>query len=285
MISRRAFLGLGSAALVARVVAGRFQGERSDADAPTTEPFPGELSAGYWLGDGAACKGTRVVAAHSARWVRASKELDDHRPDVIGASRLPSDRRLVSADARVTVHGVCEGDRSWIRPSLESVAVDLLFVSGEGAARVVRPCSAWGLSRGGVHNRSSSVSMRTPVDPSSGLGLSIVRASRAPGWAGRMVQSVVLGRRNEGSRAWRRELWFTEGADGKTPQLGRGTYFVACPERPERGPAWERYQFRSISAGGPRVLTRRGADGLEPADFDYLVVTIDDAQATARTVA
>ena len=87
--------------------------------------------------------------------------------------------------------------------------------------------------------------------------------------------------------AFVKEFRFTPGSRAHQPRLRRGVYFLASGDRlAESSPDWQRYQFLQVGKEeGIRRLVRMGPFGLEPADFDYLVVTIDtDGQAPVPTV-
>lgn len=247
MISRRAFLGLSSTALVATALTPRFRRSSHDSAHPESATAFSGTNIGYWLGD-----------------------------DVVPATRCAHGAPLAAREAWVTVHGVCDGGRSWIRPALQSIEVSLLL---PGAPAPLR-CSEWRLDRRDVQHRRAAAWMPAPIDPASGLGFSIQRTSQAPGMLSRMVRSMVLGRRATGAERWTGELWLGATADAAAPVLRAGTYFVACPDRPDRAPVWSRYQFQPLTDGGPRVLTRRGPEGLEPADFDYVVITVAELAAS-----
>ena len=75
----------------------------------------------------------------------------------------------------------------------------------------------------------------------------------------------------------REEVRFTVGQEPGRPRLRRGVYFLASMGRSQAGPAWARYQFRAMGEGLGRGLVRGETFGLEAADFDYLVLSVDHA--------
>ena len=66
-----------------------------------------------------------------------------------------------------------------------------------------------------------------------------------------------------------------------SPALRRGVYFIAGLTHGSPAPSsWQGLQFRTSQEGSDvhhRRLARRGLSGPSPADFDYLVLSVDYA--------
>lgn len=281
MLTRRGFM-LGSAGLVTGLALTRFLG-RTNATlegAACAHRDAGPLAVGYWAG--AEDHAPLRVAAWTGPCRRRHVEASAFRADVVPADRLASgDPRFAETGARLAVKGTFEAEHSMFRPALESLAIDVLFDPVPGGVPETVACHAWSLTRNPVTSASAAVTLQLPVDRSTGVGMTVARSNRAPGLAGRVFQTAVRGSRTVEPTRWTQSARWTLASEPGVPRLRRGVYFVACADRPGRAaPEWESYQFAPCDgAGGPSMLVRRGAGGFEPADFDYVVVAVDHADA------
>lgn len=284
MLTRRGFM-LGSAGLVTGLALTRALDRESSRAANDALALAEPLSVGYWAGDPDATP--LNVAAWTGGHRRPRASAEGFVADVVAAHRLPSgDERFAVTGARVAVKGAFEAARSIVHPALAALSVDLLFDPVPGGAAETVPCHAWGLTRRPVANASAAVTLTLPVDRASGLGLTLARANQAPGLASRLFHAAVRGAKSAEPTRWTQSVRWTLGSEAGHPRLRRGVYFVACADRPGReAPDWSRHRFAPCDGdGGPRMLVRPGALGLEPADFDYVVVAVDHAGAEPAPV-
>jgi hypothetical protein len=281
-VSRRGFLVVGSAGLLGSVAlaAGPVVTRRPE---DTYEPGRGidaaPLPIGYWRGSGQLSDLGAPIPIVGARGLRATPDIANRfAPDVVAAERLPAgDPRFAGASARLTIHGLYRAERSLFRPQLESLSADLQYdVTIDGRQRTLS-CATWSYERT-PRNVGSPITQLVPVD--TGLRLSIGKRDGSLGPIGRVYETLLFGREaSPGRSATSTALAdLTLGAARGRPKLRRGVYFIAAPpRRVSSRPDWRRYRFETWSEEG-RCLVEQGPDGPVPADFDYLVVSVELAR-------
>jgi hypothetical protein len=166
----------------------------------------------------------------------AADQEEAFAPDVAPAEPAGVARSPV----RLGLHGLVEAARRPFERSLSGLSLLVDFTVPEvGTVRY----AAWRYDRLPVRHVSRTVRLVVPLDPSGRLHLALER---------RRGQIPA-------------ETWLS---------ARRGVYFLALPGLGGVRPDWSRLQFRE-AGGGARRLVQRGLFGLEPARFDYLVVSID----------
>jgi hypothetical protein len=241
---RRDFLRAGSAGLVgagATTSASALAGPegRTTVDAPVAEAF----SVGYWIGSDRRPAFGRLALASAG-------STDDRvlfEPDVGPASRPAAGVPPIPGVAvRLGVHGLVEAERRIFQRPLAGLSLLVDFVVPDvGTIQHV----AWRYSRHPVRNLSRAVRLAVPVGPVGDLGLRLE------------------GRRGQAPTVARLSL------------LRRGVYFLALPGPGGNRIDWSRLQFREDAGSDARRLVQRGLFGLEPARFDYFVVSVDTVGA------
>jgi hypothetical protein len=238
---RRDFLHVGTAAMAAVVAAGsrdalaRQTGGAAPAATPTLPP----IAMGYWTASAAGPDLARLRLAGAG----AAAGDGAFEPDVAPADRLGAETPSVPrAAVRLGLHGLVEAERRAFQRPLSHLSLLVDFAVPEvGTIRY----AAWRYERLPVRNVSRAVRLVVPLGPAGDLRLALERRPGQP----------------------------AAEAGLSTPR--RGVYFLALPGPGGDRPDWSRFQFREAGAGGARRLVRQGLFGLEPARFDYLVVSID----------
>jgi hypothetical protein len=236
---RRDFLRAGSAGLVGAVAA-------TSADAVAglgsrvTPPAPaGEaVAVGYWIGSGERPDLGRLVLASPG----AADDRRAFEPDVAPVDRLPAEvPRISGAAVRLGLHGLVEAERRAFQRPLSRLSLMVEFaVPDVGTVQY----AAWRYDRRPVRNVSRAVRLLVPLGPTGGLRLALERRPGSP-------------------------------AEARLSKVRRGVYFLAVAGPGGDSPDWSRLQFREAGGSGARRLVGQGLIGLEPARFDYLVVSID----------
>jgi hypothetical protein len=242
-MTRRDFLQVGAASLVGAATAGSadaLAGQPGGAApaGPAVEP----IAVGYWVGSERRADLKRLVLA-------SPDAADDRRafePDVAPADRVSVGTAQIRGPAvRLGLHGLVEAERRAFQRPLSRLSLLVDFPVPEvGTVRF----AAWRYDRLPVRNVSRAVRLVVPLGATGDLRLALVR---------RPSQSAPEARLS-------------------TPR--RGVYFLALPGPGGDRPDWSRFQFREAGATGARRLVGPGLLGLEPARFDYLVVSIDTAR-------
>jgi hypothetical protein len=106
--------------------------------------------------------------------------------------------------------------------------------------------AAWRYDRRPVRNVSRAVRLVVPLGPDGDLRLALEQRPGSP-------------------------------AVARLSNVRRGVYFLAVAGPGGDPPDWSRLQFREARGSAARRLVGQGLLGLEPARFDYLVVSIDTA--------
>jgi hypothetical protein len=279
-MGRRDFLVLGSTGIMAPAFLGWSPLSRTSAS--EADPAVARLSVGYWRGSDAhpdLSDTLSLAAGDETLW-----GSDPLRPDVLPAEELPrGDDELLRAGVRVTIHGMVGNQGTWLGPDLEALSVTLHFRPVDGGETRTLPFSAWHYQRSPVPMRSASVSNVVPLDREWGLRLSVDRNDGENGPLGRTLDALLLSSAAEATPGpASEEVRFTVGREPGRPRLRRGVYFLASMGRSQAGPAWGRYQFRAAGEGPGRGLVRPEMFGPQPADFDYLVLSVDHAASGDR---
>jgi hypothetical protein len=232
-LGRREFLGLAPALAL-------FPATRASA-----AEEPPNVGVGYWL-DSPEGEGRVVVPDRS----------------------LVRDAELSDRSARISVRGWMASGGGELR-SLELWA-HFRIATAEGSG--LAPAHVWSFQHGTVPQQSAPVSFRAPVDPESGVLLSV---SRKDGYAsalvGRLASSLGFGEASTHT-----PCRFTVQGGEDSHRLRRGLYFLAGPCRSTgRLPDWRSYRYTVAEDGtGPRQLWRAALGRLRPVDFDYLTIDI-----------
>ncbi len=271
-MTRRDFLIGGPASLLGAAAVGSdvLSGGARDAEA-VPRLLAGPVSVGYWIGGAQVPDVGRPGLVMRGRQLRTRLEAEGSalrfHPDVIAADLLPAgDPAFLREPVQLAIHGIAEAEPSWFGPALERLSTQVHFEVFDGGARRTLRYSAWHYDRRPVRNVSGGVRLAVPVDSTATVRLSLQRRDAGPGLLG---GAPVI---REG------EVGLSAGREPGQPKLRRGVYFIAVLHASRPRPAWEQLQFREAGAGA-RGLVRRGLFGLEPADFDYLVVSVDRAVA------
>lgn len=267
-IQRRDFLILGSTGVASLVLGDGAMAAlgRESSNAPP-------VSVGYW----------RNREEQLARDDDAL-EASPFRADVMGADRLRSgDDEFLSRGALVTIHGVVEAEKAWHRPELDALSVFACFgLPGSASGKTIRH-QVWVLEKTPVVNRSAPVSFTIPVAEETGLRLAVGRYEGMQSAAGRYIKSRVYGveSRRDPAAASSQDVVLSMRPQNGSPALRRGVYFIAGLTHGGPAPSsWRGLQFRASEEGSDvrhRRLARRGLDEPSPADFDYLVLSVDYA--------
>ncbi|MGH7266815.1 MAG: hypothetical protein ACREMB_18495 [Candidatus Rokuibacteriota bacterium] len=236
---RRDFLRTGSAGLVGVVAATSDalagQGSRATLAAPTSDA----VAVGYWIGSEGRPDLRRLALASAG----AADDRRAFEPDVAPADRLSAETpRIPGATVRLGLHGLVEAERRAFQRPLSHLSLLVDFaVPDVGTVRF----AAWRYDRLPVRNVSRAVRLVVPLGPAGDLRVTLERRPGQPP------------------------------AEARLAKLRRGVYFLALPGPGGSQPDWSRLQFREAGAMGARWLVGQGLFGLEPARFDYLVVSID----------
>lgn len=278
---------MGAAAIAGPVAVGSMHGafaKRAHEDASGADIAPGSLPVGYLEGsEDIGFDELRAAGrAPGAGVVLPANAVPVGRGRVVPAADLPSgDPGLVAGSARLMVHGMFMADPSLFVPDVDRLAVHVHFRVSD-ASRGSAHFAAWHYGRRPVANAGRSVGMTVPVGPDDGLRLTIERGNTRPMLTARLLDRVVHGRHADASPgAWSRDVVFTSGGEGtRRPRLRRGVYLIAVPSGEGRpGPDWRSHRFVR-DGNGAALLVRQGLLGPEPADFDYLVVSVATAART-----
>jgi len=259
---RRDFLILGSAGVASTLALGGVSlAARRDESAGVSP-----VSVGYWRGS------------------EGGPESGPFHADVIGAAEVRTgDRAFVRTGARVTIHGVVEAEKTWSQPELDMLSVFAAFsLPGVERHEMIRQ-HVWDLAKTPVVNRGAPVSFTIPVVQETGLRLAVQRYDGMQSAAGRYVSSRFSGAEpsRASARASIQDVVLSLRPEPGNLGLRRGVYFIAgLAIGSASPPSWSDLQFRASKAGSEvryRRLARRGLSGPTPADFDYLVVSVEHA--------
>jgi hypothetical protein len=235
----------------------------------------GAPAVGYLLGSDA-----RVPTGRTGVGRGNASHASNHGRVVAADSLQSGDRALQASGAFVTIRGLELSPKGLLRPPLGALGADILFdYTRRGRVETVH-CHAWSYACAPVENSSPAIGMQVPIDRTTGLRLVIEEQDAASGPLGRAIEWAFFGRVANGAGTRSAELRFTTGRQRGLPRLRRGTYFIAAPgPHGTTRPDWGDFRFEP-SAADPQTgrLVRPTPFGPEPADFDYLVVTIDDAR-------
>jgi hypothetical protein len=246
---------------------GRFAGESASSE----EIDVRTCAVGYWTGSEECADLAAFLAG----------ELSPLRADIIPAEALPSgDPGFLRTGAYVTIHGLTTAQRSLLRPELSGLSVQIPFRYIDRGVERTATCAAWNYSSAPVANRSAAAGMLVPVECDTGLRFFVEEQANEPGLLRRTFDAAVLGRSagENGPTVGRRgEVRFMIGREAGVPKLRRGIYAVALPGRHGwTQPAWRHYQVLDTpDEPQPRGLRRQAPLGPEPADFDYLLISIE----------
>lgn len=246
-ITRRDFIVAGSAgvAVVAAAPGSLFAAQTGEGTVPA------RLSIGYWFG--------------SARLPRIAdwREVDSGSCQVIDAATLvQGDFEFLRAGVQVNVVGMPAS----LRPAgLRALDVRAHFNANLDGGTDLVPFGAWSYRNAGMEKVSPGVRFHMPIAPETGLVFSMETESERTG--------RLRGVRLAGGEYARREAVGSISLSGDGAKLLRGVYFLAISDSPV---AWSDYEFRMRSnAVTSHELVRRGGSRGTPAEFPYVVVTLD----------
>ncbi|MFH1810600.1 MAG: hypothetical protein ABIJ09_17795 [Pseudomonadota bacterium] len=163
------------------------------------------------------------------------------------AGRLTAEAQLWADDlARITVHGLYREDS---RPDLRALWLDVAFAPDRS-----RVFHAWSFNRDPVLCKTAATSFVVPVRTSEGLRLNL---GATLGDGASVEEPLVLG-------------------FGPHHGLRTGTYAVALQQgtTPWR---WLRWQGEPETASADGVLYTGSAESARPADFPYLLISVERA--------
>ena len=268
-IQRRDFLILGSTSVAYSLALGSSSLAAPGDDGAVDSP----VSVGYWR------KRERTEEYNG----ETGPDAIPFDADVSAAARLRTgDREFLRTGARVTIHGVVEAEKAWSRPELDALSVFACFRLPGGESHEIIRHHVWDLGKTPVVNRGAPVSFTIPVDEETGLRLAVQRYDGLQSAAGRYLKSRlgVAEPSRASARTSSQDVVLSVHPDSGSHGLRRGVYFIAGLAHGSATPSWSGLQFRASEEGeeiAGRRLARRGLSGPKPADFDYLVVSVDHA--------
>lgn len=246
-ITRRDFIVAGSAgvAVAAAAPGSLFAAQTSEGAAPA------RLAIGYLFG--------------SARLPRIAdwREPDSGSYEVVDAAALAQgDFEFLRAGVEVNVVGMPAS----LRPEgLRALEVRAHFNANLDGGTDLVPFGAWSYRNAGMEKVSPGVRFHMPITPETGLVFSMATERERTG----RLRGVRLG----GGELARSEAVGSIALSGDGPKLLRGVYFLAISDAPV---VWSDYEFRTRNdAVTSRELVRRGGSLVRPAEFPYVVMTLD----------
>ncbi len=268
MIQRRDFLILGSTGVACSMSLGGACLAALGHEGSGVSP----VSIGYWskrAGDHEGVEGPEASPFHA---------------DVMGAERLRTgDREFLRRGARVTIHGVVEAEKTWSQPELDALSVFAVFSLPGGEPHETIRHHVWDLEKTPVVNRGAAVSFTMPILEETGLRLAVQRYDGMQSLTGRYIKTRLYGAQPSwaSARTSSRDVLLSVRPRPGSHGLRRGVYFIAGLAHGSATPSsWNGLQFRASGEESEihcRRLARRGLSGPQPANFDYLVVSVDYA--------
>lgn len=177
------------------------------------------------------------------------------------------DGSLISTGAIVRIIGANVGKSS----QRQQIYLDAMFPAWVNGERQLVPYHAWTYDRSGAS--SSPVAFRVALDMTQRISLTLGTKS--------VPQSAGVSRRNllggtTAATSGEVPVVLSLTSEGGTTKLRPGYYFIAPMLAGESEPSWSSYQLRSDA--GYKLY-----NGDTPADFDYIVVRVENAPLEERT--